>query len=532
MLGITIYHRIISVFLIIVMLQSCSTYKIKSIPESQPNFERTINNKSSQRYYYILHVGNEAWQLKNVDVSETEITAKIVTMTPKVRDYMVNAYEGGSRRVLPGEQRYVRQLHIHAKQFTQTDDLVTVNISDIESLNLMKYNGNKNALIITGSVIGSIGIFLAVVCNCPHTYIYDGEKYYLSNTLFTGATSEKLERNDFKLMPDYNSDSTNYSFYVKNEESEIQFTNLLELIVVYHELDSEIALSENGNIYSIKRPAKPLTVMDNSGNIITDIVSYEDKVAHLFDNESEDSQNSIYASFEKPENTENIKLILSVKNTSWSGFVYNEFSKMFGKYYDNWVKQNKKKSKEEVYRELKKVGVPLVVSVKQNGSWIDIEELELVGDVGFNQLAVPIRSELLSDSMIEIRIRSGFMFWELDYLSLDSSGIEDFSVQRIKPASAIGNTGDVTNQLQSDDNEYMKHEQIGDSTVIKFTGIDIVPNQKRTIYLHSKGYYLPQKEFKGKLQRKELEAVDIEGGLSVLSRKLYGEIFKSVAKTH
>jgi len=51
---------------------------------------------------------------------------------------------------------------------------------------------------------------------------------------------------------------------------------------------------------------------------------------------------------------------------------------------------------------------------------------------------------------------------------------------------------------------------------------------QRTIYLHSKGYYLPQKEFSGKLQRSELAKINVEGGLSIFSRELYEDVFGNI----
>jgi hypothetical protein len=71
----------------------------------------------------------------------------------------------------------------------------------------------------------------------------------------------------------------------------------------------------------------------------------------------------------------------------------------------------------------------------------------------------------------------------------------------------------------------MQHLNPGDSTSIQFNGIETFDGQKRTIFLRSKGYYLPQKEFAGKLQRQELTELNVDGGLSIYSRKLYNEFF-------
>jgi hypothetical protein len=534
MYQITIFHRITAVILIMSVLQSCRFYNFKQISDSKEAQKGAIYKMPSGRFFYIVHVGEEAWQLSDVKVSGDEVKGKLTTMNNLVEQYMHSAYEGGSKRVGKNHHRYVNQVHFHVSELSQVGEEVTINMDNLVELNVMKYNAAASTLVTTGIVLGSIvggfTIFLLIVCSCPHTYIYDGNEYYFNNTLFTGATSEKLERDDYKKMPDYDPSSGSYSFYVKNEDQEVQHINLLELIVVNHDKKTEVAMDENGGIHALKNQKAPTKVTDNSGHDLTSVLSYRDDESHSFDNESEENYNYVYATFDVPNSRDNAKLVLSAKNNPWGGFVYHEFSKKFGKYYDNWVKRNGKKSKEEVYASLKKAGIPLVVSVKKNGEWIDVEELELVGDISHNTLAIPIDSDLLKGDQVEVRVRSGFMFWDLDHLNMDFTPETELNVQRLKPTSVEGSTTqNGVAALNGNDNKYVSHFEMGDSTSIQFTGIKNQENMTRTIYLRSKGYYKPEKRFDGPMQRKELEALNIDGGLSILSRELYNEAFQTVS---
>ena len=209
--------------------------------------------------------------------------------------------------------------------------------------------------------------------------------------------------------------------------------------------------------------------------------------------------------------------------------MYNEFSKLFGKYYDNWVKKNQKKSKEEVLANMKETGIPLVVSIKQGEDWIDIETIDLIGDVNYNSLVIPIDQKLLTNELIEFRIRSGFMFWQLDYMAMDFSAPADISIQYLSPSMALGNgVIDYKASLNNDDDNYMEHLVTGDSTEIKFESLKYSASQSRTIILHSKGYYLPQKEYEGKPDKEELATFKEEAGLSRYSKKLYVNYFESL----
>ena len=149
-------------------------------------------------------------------------------------------------------------------------------------------------------------------------------------------------------MPDYFPESKEYNVIIQNDEEEQQFTNLLELVAVNHDATTQVGMDKMGNVYAIENPQKPTNAIDNSGNDVHTSVAFEDDVSHAFDNSSEDNYNSLYLSYAKPKDVSNAKLVLRIKNNKWAGFVYNEFSAMFGKYYDNWVKKNHNKTYEFV----------------------------------------------------------------------------------------------------------------------------------------------------------------------------------------
>jgi hypothetical protein len=529
----SLFNRSIAVVLIISLLQSCNYYKLTTANIAVSTSAEVITKNQSN--YIIVHLGDNIWQLDGAIITTETVTGYLSKMTPKAAEYYRKAVEDNNYRVEKDNTDFISQLHLHVEQFKKSDNTVTFKTSDITKIDVMKMDGALTTLskvatplLIIAGAVGAFAIFLAVVCGCPHAYTFDGTSYHYNNTLFTGATSENMERDDYKGMPDYNPESEDYSMIIKNEENEIQYTNLLELIVVNHNSDVDVVTDQNGTIYALKNQIQPTTILDDNGADLANILAYNDDLGHSFDNSGESDYKNVYATFNKPEDASNAKLVLKATNTRWSGFVHKEFSKLFGKYYDNWVKKNHKKSKDEVMASLKKTGIPMVVSVKKGNQWIDIETIDLIGEVNYNSLVVPIDASLLEGEQIEVRIRSGFMFWDLDYVNIDFTPTTELDVQHLSPTSVTGTNSNHQAALSNDDDLYMEHLRTGDSANILFTGLKPAA-ANRTIFLHSKGYYIFQEVYEGKLQTNELAKINKDAGMSAYSERLFNKVFLNYA---
>ena len=243
----SLFNRSIAVVLIISLLQSCSYYKLRTANIDVSTSAEVIAKNQSN--YIIVHLGDNLWQLDEALITTETVTGKLSKMTPKAAEYYRKAVEDNNYRVEKDNTQFISQLHLHVEQFKKSDNTVTFKTSDITKIDVMKKNGALTTLSRAGTPVlitaGAIAIFVAVVCNCPHAYSFDGTTYHFNNTLFTGATSENMERDDYKGMPDYNPESEDYSMIIKNEENEFQYTNLLELIVVNHNSDVDVVTDQN-----------------------------------------------------------------------------------------------------------------------------------------------------------------------------------------------------------------------------------------------------------------------------------------------
>lgn len=525
-------RRIFSVFCILIFCNltvGCNYYRVRSGNVDEGRAIKTIDRNDYGNNYYVLHVGDATWEIQNFILSYPEIEGKLSTFSGTQLTMYERMLDGRGKRVANEHLGYAYQIHVYADSFSKEGEVVSIQEADVTRIDIFDINQAARVASVIGTGllvgVGGLGLLIVVACAsaCPHVYVYNGETYYFNNSLFTGAVAPQLERDDYKLMPDYFTGSDKYQFYVKNEKEEEQYTNFLELIVVEHDEGMEIYPDQQGNINMVKAPIMPKILIDDAGKDLTELVGYHDGRAFVFNNSSAQDFSHVFASFDLPQDRANAKLVMQVKNTEWSGYVYHEFTKLFGSYYDNWVARNqRKKSREEMEADQKKHGLPLVISVKNGNEWVDIEAIDLVGSISYNGLAVELPQELLKSDQLEVRIRSGFLFWKLDYLALDFSANEGFEVQKLKPSVANGNRDkDFIDELSFDDESYMDHPLYGDSTYVEYHGLKVNAEKQRTLILHSKGYYIPLAKYDTKMERKELARFKADGELSRFSQELF-----------
>lgn len=491
-----------------------------------------------RKNHIILHYGNEFLELFNVIFDEATLTLSgdITSFAKKplyYYDKVLNDGDGVSLRKIGDSKLNVAQIHLFIKDAEfPTEKKISFSYNDITKVDASREASNVNVLItlaiLLPTVVIGFGVVLYIVCNCPRVYMNDGEKLVLTNTLFTGAKAPQLERFDFKQLPDYFPNSTQVSLNIANEQNEIQFTNMVEILAVTHPANIAVLVDKSGVFHSISSPITPTDVLDNDNLNQLSLLKEADEASYLFNSNNLTNLSAITMKFPgSPDG--NGKLILRAKNSKWSGYVYNEFNKLFGENHEKWVEKNKNKSKEDRESWMRQEGIKMLVDVKTPSGWKQVDELELVGESNYNSIVLNLKS--LPKDAVEIRLRSGFMFWELDYVAMDYSEDIALDFTTIKPTSAIGSNGkDYKESLANDDQNYMDHLEKNTSTTVVFDGLPLTQNMQRTLILKSKGYYVSQEKYTGKTQRQELMKFKNPGELSRYSKKLYTDFYKRIAQ--
>ncbi|NOQ71144.1 MAG: hypothetical protein GQ574_04020 [Crocinitomix sp.] len=522
-----IFKRFIATIFILGILVSCNQYNTLPYSESAaPSVENLILNEigNIKSENILIHSNGKSYQLADAIVEKNQVTGKLILSEEQAEsNYSSSVVTGYDNNSESQEELYS---HFYdTSNSLEAGDEIKISVDEATGkVNLYKKAGTiwkiiAGVLLVAGILFLGMVILVLIACNCPHAYVFDGQQYHYTNTLFTGAIAANLERDDFKILDDFQFDSDTYELIIKNEENEFHFINQLELVVVSHAENIEVASDQRGQIHSISNLQNASQIVNEKGIDLSKALSSRDDLAYSFDSESDESMVNAYAKFDRPADISNAKVVVKLKNSEWSGMVYKTFATMMGDRYENWVDKNHERSSEEAKAGMKEAGIPLVISIKKDNEWVDIETIDLVGEVSYNTLVATIDQSLITGDEIELRIQAGFKFWDLDYLGMDFTQDTGFETAIIQPSLNDNNAATLA-ALESDDALYLEHAQNGDSTYFKFEGLN-TSTAKRTIIMHSKGYYLSNEEYAGTPSWAKLMKLKAPGGLSRLSKDIY-----------
>lgn len=430
--------------------------------------------------------------------------------------------EGQSAKNSP---EITHQVHLFTNKFTQNDKEIKLDLSQLTRLEILKKTkSNLSTFAIIMIVIGSILAFfliliiiLAIACNCPHVYLDNGNGYSYTNTLFTGAVSQGLERFDYKLIPDYFPNHTSLNMQIRNEDHETQFTNLVQLVAAYHDPSFDVLSDQKGTLYSVTQAQSALTANDLSGKSLTEMVSEKDGSVYAFDTPSRNGMTSSYITFKKGDSQQNAKLVLSVRNSDWAGLIHQEFNAALGEKHQSFTTKNRQKSGLKQNKALQKAGIPLLVYVKKGNKWMEVEAIQPVGNANMQTLVIPLDKKMLTGNQVEIRMDAGFKFWEIDYAAMDFSAPQSFEVTYLSPTSVSGDP-DFKNALSKNDEHYMRTSSGSEAVSVQFNGLKPT---NRTLFIQSKGYYIREEQQAGKPDWVQLAKLKRNHGLARFSQDVF-----------
>jgi hypothetical protein len=532
----SLFRQITAWFMLLSILASCAIYHMENKQLSIWRRNNIIDTK--KQFRIVIHEGEKLSELVNFVREDNALRGTLQPLPEKVDYYYKTSKYKRNFKVPRRDRMYINQLHLFVNKVAYENERAIIDLNSIQEVQILDLNTGLTVLANFGAAVRTFaGAFFAAIlisCNCPHVYTYDNQTYNYTNTLYTGAVYKNLERYDYKLLPDVSSNKDTYKIQLRNEEQEEQYTNFLDLIAVEHESNIQVASDQNGNIYSLAEIQKPLSANDDNGNSIISLIENKDETDYHFDSFGKDKYSNVYTQFEKPENVKDGKLVLSVKNSEWGGFVYKEFTQLFGNYHDNWTRKASRKSMQKMTESMKKGGVLMVVSVFKNNHWEDVETINLVGSRNHNNIVVPISKLNSADKTISVRIRSGFKFWDIDYIGMDYSEQKPMSISHIKPEITSAATPAQQCALLSNDDNYFHHPANSTPLSIEFKDLPSSATKARTLILCSKGYYVGQRKVSGKPQLAKLKEINRSAGLSAYSKQLfdvYNDYLNQLSKT-
>ncbi len=511
------------IFLIMFYSVGCRYFKAKQVDMTSVE---TIQEIGQLHKSFFVHHRGDVHSLSEIKVDSVYISG---FLTNASRFY----YQDGrtNYRIKNDEKNIVNEVHIYVNQGYALNALgqTQIPLSAIDKVIITDLNGGKTA---ASFIFGGLGIILGVIViitvivaltksSCPYVYSNDGEGFVFEGEIYGGAIASNLQREDYLPLKALKSDNDFYKIRISNELKERQYTDLAELVVIEHNDNQKVLLDKKGLVQIVSEPRRPLSAFNSSGEDILGSIEKKDSVLFFF-NDINYSKNDVLMRFKIPENVDKAKLVINGQNTLWFDYQFGEFLSKFGVMYESFMNKQSELPQEEREQMAIDNDFPLSILIKKGDKWETIERLNTIGPLASRDFVIPIDLSNSDEDYIEIKLETGFMFWQVDFAGLDFTSDEETKVITLKPISAQG-TGSVdwSKQLNDIDKDYMAQEQTGDIAEIVYRSVKSRDQKAYSYFLHTSGYYELVRDFDGIPKFAELNQFKTNGYFSDFSRANY-----------
>lgn len=494
-----------------------------------------INNDSDGYKRFIVHAGSNLYELRHLALASNQLTGTI-----EIAQEPVYYYVGRKSNYSNEERNILKEVHIFLNANYSMLPLgeTKIPVNSVTEIRIIKNVGSGGiaALVLVGLVfIIAISALTYTppppspsTSSCPFVYVNDGENYYFQGEIFGGAIGANLCRDDYMPLPMLKSNAGQYYLTLSNELQERQYTDLAELMLVEHPEGTQVLVDQSGRAQLFKQQLSPISAESYNGNNLQPLLENKDQLAYSF-NDEDFARNGVELKFDKPEGAQKANLLLNAKNSIWVDQVLDAYFRKFGNKFDTWMEKQSKRPTEDRLQSIRKGDLPLSIYLKKQGEWQLLDHLFSVGPLAARDLVVPIDLTGLSGHKIELKIETGFMFWDLDYAAVDFTPASAVSTIFIQPKLAMDqNQHNWATTLQSADQNFLPQKNTGEFTEIIYPAPPAKPGMKQTVFLHSRGYYELIRNYEGEPKVKELKRFRTPGAFSEFSR---AEFFKLQSKT-
>ncbi len=547
--------KIVAVFIALIFLgplQGCMFYyKVQTVNKVT---SEEIKTYDSLKKYIIVHQGDSAWHLDKIAIKENSFAGEVAVLPYYRHKFDTTDPRGGNRyhNTKNNSERYVlEEVHLYLKDSIvpkmRAGDYISLDVSTVRKSEVYtKANGRTAAswaipavtpLLVIG---GIITIVVTTKSSCPLVYTKKDNSFDFAGEIFGGAVFSSLERHDYLPLPGFKPLKNKYQLIISNGLPEIQYINLAELWIVNHPKNMSVLPDRQGAVHSFSKPEAPAKAVSLANSDILPLINKKDKQYFRFDETPSmtgdtNAFNTAFLTFTVPAGIHNGKLIISAGNSMWGDYTYGEFTKFFGSKYGEWIKEQGKEPAEKNIHWKEQQRFTLMVYVETSGGWHFVDYFDLIGPLGardlimpvdFSQAIVSVSAE--SNRTIRVKLESGFKLWDLDYAAMDFSKDTLFTVDRVKPSSAQTESGtDVIHSLSIDDTTYYVQQCIGEKGLVIFNDSPGLNEIKKSVFLHSKGYYEHVRHYPGLPDYKQLLSFLVPGKFSRFSYENHMKFMKN-----
>lgn len=136
--------------------------------------------------------------------------------------------------------------------------------------------------------------------------------------------------------------------------------------------------------------------------------------------------------------------------------------------------------------------------MKKDSIWTVVDEIQSVGPMANRDMVVDFDLSETQKEEIQIKLETGFMFWELDYAAMDFTDVRYINKTIVNPTKAITQDDEeVSHLLTKIDDRYFTQDQMGDMVTIEYEMPSSQEHTKTSVFLKNKGYYTYIRDYKG-----------------------------------
>jgi hypothetical protein len=147
-------------FILALSFSQCSLYKLKEkkVPHSIHKYEKKVSKSA----FIIIHCDKSIWQLKNPTIDSNSLKGELLLAPEKTIQFYNKSKEKRNFHVPRRDKKYAQQLHIYTDIININGNQATIDLNQVNQLEILKKNKGLEALSITVLTLGSsFGGFMA-----------------------------------------------------------------------------------------------------------------------------------------------------------------------------------------------------------------------------------------------------------------------------------------------------------------------------------------------------------------------------------
>ncbi len=488
---------------------------------------------------FIFHFKDSIVELKNIKIKNDALEADIIPLSKDHQEYLDPKINQPNRVKQIDKQIVFAEVHLYTNDMKYKTTKLVLPISSINRIDVYELNESATKTNHTLSIIGItvagliviVAATTAVACNCPQVYINNNGQYQFNGGMYSGAVYTSLERTDYMPLGSLQPMDTVLKLTIGNVPDEEQFINSMQLLKVTHSTNAKVLVTRHGQILSFKKPESPIAAVLDEGSNVNDALLKVDQNYYQFNNRPANNNfSNVILTFKKPVATKKAKLIINGKNSNWSGYIYNEFSGLFGAGIYNWRKKLDNADPKVTEQWQKDQALPIMVYIKNGTDWKYTDYFSLVGNTASRDMIMEIDLGDIKEETVQIKLETVYHFWDLDYAALDFSENEIQSSLYLNPVKAekTDSTNEIKNLFANDD-QYT-HLKGSEAVSLQFEQPVIDKNTACSYFLVGNGYYHSMKKYEGKTKTLELLEFKNKGAFNAFSKSKYNDINNELAK--